>query len=328
MLHPDEDLTDISGYIKFYCAFGYFLLLVWGFHMIISNNMKVLESVNAKLVEHIELVLPASLIGILFIISEFLASMVYLKDFYIFTSFRMFVWLPTLFVFTFILYKIGRVCCKKHKEKSDYVKAIIAAFTLILLLFLIHIYCYALPTFLLLLVYPTKVITVVAYLITFVFVASMIFSVSMRLVIVSAINCRTLGRLRSFLLILNGIVVFVHPIIMFVVVIYFLYALVLGEASAISAGPYTVLSLIPTAAISAATWLVKNKVYTSVSEKEDEKDKENSKEDESEDDAKSTTTNEESLTLIVNGDTPRPVSVNGIDRDITAVEINSAETAM
>ena len=100
---------------------------------------------------------------------------------------------------------------------------------------------------------------------------------------------------------------------MFALVIQFLYQLVLGEASAVSAGPYTVLSLIPSAAISAAGWLVKNKVFSSITEKED-KDKVSSNEnkDENEDEKKSATNNGELLTLVVNEETP----FNGNDREV------------
>ena len=312
ILHPLDDLTDISSYIKYYCYFGFFLLMVWGFHMLISGNMRLLESMHTKFAEHIELVIPAFGVGFLFIVSEFLTAMAYLKDFFIFIQFRLYVWLPTLYVLLHILYKIVRVCCKKCKEKSDYVKAIITSLTLIVLLFLIHIYCYALPTFLLLLVYPTKVITIVAYLITFIFAASIIFSVSMRLIIVSAVNYKAIGLFKSIMMIINGILVFLQPIFMYVIVMRFLYGLVLGEASAISAGPYTVLSLIPTAAISAAGWLVKNKVFSSIDEKED-KDKE-SDENEDENEDKSPTNNGEAnaLTLVVNEETP----FNGNSREI------------
>lgn len=42
----------------------------------------------------------------------------------------------------------------------------------------------------------------------------------------------------------------------------FLYDVVLSEASPFTTGPYTVLSLIPSAAISVATWMIKNKVFS------------------------------------------------------------------
>ena len=67
-----------------------------------------------------------------------------------------------------------------------------------------------------------------------------------------------------------GIYLLVFPVIMFAIVINLLYPLVLGEASAISAGPYTVLSLIPTAVVSALTWLIKNKVFSHKIEDEEQ----------------------------------------------------------
>ena len=66
---------------------------------------------------------------------------------------------------------------------------------------------------------------------------------------------------------LNFVLFSICPILMFIVMIQFLYALVLGEASAITAGPYTILSLIPTAVISAISWMLKNKMFGGEEEK-------------------------------------------------------------
>lgn len=306
MLYPNLDQSDISFELIIYCVFGYFLLMVLGFHLLLSNNMNLLKSAYENFFEHVEVVFPAVLIGLLFVICEFIATTVYLKDLVAFTTFHMYVWFPSLFLILYIFYKVVRLCCKKDKDKSDYIKCILTVVTGTMLLFLIHIYCYALPTFLLLLVYPTKVIAVVAYLATFIFAASIMFSISLRLIITFVFHFRTIGRCTSIMMIINAIVVFLNPIFMFTIVIHFLYALVLGEASAISAGPYTVLSLIPTAAISAVSWLFKNKVFSSTAEEEDEQPKDDNEDDtgDNENGGTHSEADGEALRLVVNEDTP------------------------
>jgi hypothetical protein len=228
------------------------------------------------------------------------------------------------------------VCRKKYKKESDVnvLKLGNAIIAIGIFLFLIHIYCYAFPTFLFLLVYPTKMITVVAYLITFVFVTSMVSSISIRLIIVVCIKnhrTSTVDRWRS-MMITTAFFVLVYPFFMFVIVIQILYVLImmLGEASVISAVPYTLLLSIPTPAVSAASWLVKNKIFSSVNEEEDKKEsnQENEENEESatnngevlalvvrndnEDKKKAATNDSEALTLVVNEETP----INGNDEEI------------
>ena len=210
MLHPLQDQADIiSGYIMYYCWFGYFLLMAWMLHMRASNNMKLLKSISTSIQDHIEFVISAVFVGYLFVISEFIATTVYLGDLFMHT-FHLYLWFPSLICFAFVFFKVMHVCCKKHKEKSDGLNLIVVIFTLGILIFLIHIYCYALPTFLLLLVYPTKIITVVAYLITFVFVTSITSSISIHLIIVYAINFHTVGRCTGIMMIINAIFVFFY----------------------------------------------------------------------------------------------------------------------
>ena len=276
--------------------------------MVLFKNMRLLKSMYTKFMEHIELTMSAMFIGILLVFCEFLITSVYLLDFYRYTVFHFFLWFPTLLTFLYIIYKSMQLCCKK----LNFGVFIFSVLAMTVPLFVIYIYCYALPVFLLLLVYPTKVIAVVAYLITFVFAASMICSITMRMITMSAVNCKVIGKWKSTMMIINGIIIFANPIFMFIIVIHFLYALVLGEASAISTGPYTVLSLIPTTAISAAGWLIKNKVFSSVEEEEDKNQESNENKEENEDEKKSATNSGEALTLVVNEETP----FNGSDQEV------------
>lgn len=305
LLHPHQDQNDVSGYVIYYCWFGYFLLMAWTLRMIVSKNMKLLKSISATILDHIDFVISAVFVGYLFVICEFIAITVYLGDLYS-TTFHLYLWIPTLFGFIIILLKVMKICYEKkcNWEKSDGLKLLISIFGMGMQLFLIYIYCYALPTFLLLLVYPTKIITVVAYLTTFIFVTSIVSSISIHLIIVYAKDYLKIGHCTCtcIMMIFNAISILVHPFIVFVAVIQFLYVLVLGQASAISAGPYTVLSLIPTAAISAASWLVRNKIFSSVDEKEDKKEPNKKNED--------SATNSEAPTIVVNEDTPSNGSGN------------------
>ncbi len=152
-------------------------------------------------------------------------------------------------------------------------------------------------------------IAVVAYLITFVFVTTIMFSISIHLIIAFHENFRRVGCCKSIMILIYAIITFLNPFLMFVVMIQFLYVLVLGEASAISSGPYTVLSLIPTAAVSAASWLLKNKVFSSssVNEKEDKKKSNQEKENKK----KSATNNGEAPTLVVKNDKKKSATNNG-----------------
>ena len=310
-LSNPQDHHDVSKYIILYCAFGYLLLMTFVMHhccIMLSNNniIKFLKTMSLTILDHFYVIMSAMFIGYLFIICEFIATAVYFRfqDFY-YCVFHMCLWFPSLCCFLIILFMVMILCCYKkcNWEKSDGLVLLIVIFTMGVLMFFIYIYCYALPTFLLLLVYPTKIITIVAYLITFIFVTVMVSSIAIRLFILE--SSRKFSCCLCIMIIIDIIFVLVQPLIMFLLVIQFLYLLVLGKASAISTGPYTVLSLIPTAAISAASWLVKNKVFSSVDEKED-------KEEHNQENDKSATNDDEALTLVVNEGSP----INGNNQEV------------
>ncbi len=303
LLHPLQDQDDVSNYVVGYCCFGYFLLFSWIIHAIVSKNKKLLYSLITSILEHTDFVLSAVFVGYLFIICEFITTTVYLRDIYSLKfTFHLCLWIPSLLGFLLIFFKVMRSChkiCKEQSTQSDGTGLLIVIFVMGTLLFLIHIYCYALPTFLLLLVYPAKVITVVAYLTAFIFVTIIMSSTPIHLIIVFYNNFHKFGCCTSVMMLVGVIMFLLHPFLMFVIVFLFLYVLVLGEASAISEGPYTVLSLIPTAAISATGWLIKNKVLniSSISEKEDNNELNQENEESAVNDG-------ENLTLVVNEDTP------------------------
>ena len=211
-----------------------------------------------------------------------------------------------------------RACLiKKLKVKiNNFVKLI---FISLVFTFLIHICFYALSTFLFLLVYPTKVITVLAYMITLFVVATVMFSVSIRLTIQRYHTMYHDLHRSTFLISMMYILIMIiycigFLILLFTIVIILLYALVFGEASAISTGLYAVLSLIPTAVISFVSWMFKNKVFSNTnSAKMEDKNKESEeKKNDNIDKEQSATNTGEVLTICVNENTP----INGNDHEI------------
>ena len=65
----------------------------------------------------------------------------------------------------------------------------------------------------------------------------------------------------SVMLVMNIGLMFVMPVFLFGALIHLVYALVLGQASAITAGPYTIISLIPSIAITLSSWMIKRKLF-------------------------------------------------------------------
>ena len=179
LLNPLDDDSDYSIYITFYCIFGSYLVFLAVMNVLLSRNVVISIATNA--IVHHEIVLPALLIGLLLIFCEFVTITITIdSDFF---RFRSFIWVPTVMLFIYIVYYAIKTCVLKYrKEQLQFVKVAINCTAYISILFLIHLFCYALPTFLLLLIYPTKVIAVVAYLITFVFSSSAVCSISIRIV--------------------------------------------------------------------------------------------------------------------------------------------------
>ena len=119
------------------------------------------------------------------------------------------------------------------------------------------IYHYSLPAFLLLLVYPTKVIIIVTCLIAFVFTAIVLCSVPLLMwrpiILYVALKHKHIC-VKVGMHLVHALYILLSPttiILLFVVLFQLVYALMLIQPSSITNGPvYTVLSLIPSAAIS------------------------------------------------------------------------------
>ena len=146
MMHPLDAQDDIlSGYIIYYCMFGYFLIMIFMLNMGISNNTKLLESVSKNISEHFEL-MSAIFVGFLLVISEFIATAIYFKDITYINGFHIHILSFTLFFMIIrISYLIILVCYKKYKGnfklKFNF-KFFFLVFGYGFLLSLIYIYCY------------------------------------------------------------------------------------------------------------------------------------------------------------------------------------------
>ena len=131
--------------------------------------------------------------------------------------------------------------------------------------FIAHICYYALPTFFFLLVYPTKVIVVAMYFISYIFFITLFSAVSIdvfKIVLKHKIICGCSRKPGKMVLLLYLSSFFIYPILGFAIMFLFLYLLMLTQASTITATPNMFLSLLPTAAISAISWMLRKKLMT------------------------------------------------------------------
>ena len=137
--------------------------------------------------------------------------------------------------------------------------------TLHILFYLLLIYHYTLPTFLLMLVYPMKVIIIVAYLIAFVYIPIIVFPISLLIFkhVVKTLKYKRICIRVCAHIYLLYIPLYVFIICLFLIVLFLVvYVLLLNQSLSFTIGPvYTVLSLIPTAAISFVSWMLKTKVF-------------------------------------------------------------------
>ena len=67
-------------------------------------------------------------------------------------------------------------------------------------------------------------------------------------------------------LLIYFIMFFIYPVLSFAIMFEFLYSLVLNRASAITTVPNTLLSLLPSAAISGISWMLRKKFMSTSDE--------------------------------------------------------------
>ena len=271
---PTNDLKDQSNYILYYCILGMFFVMLSSLNIFLNYEFvqSIQSMVNDKLSNYSDLVISVIILGFLIIISEFVATCVFMPH-NPFPAVHVFLWLSTIMI---IMLMVSFLCCYKciHARRNNEhfkVNFIPMFVVFIIVLFGLHIYIYALPAFLLLLVYPTKVIATTAYMISFVVASSVIGSLFVRIckVFIKRMPTYT-GKCTEFncfhitmtvIIVINFGLMFIMPIIVFGALIQLVYALVLGQASAVTAGPYTIISLIPSIAITLFSWMIKRKLF-------------------------------------------------------------------
>ena len=166
-------------------------------------------------------------------------------------------------------------CCIRRPIKCTKACEVIYAYLRIAMYLIIPylIYHYALSTFLLLLIHPMKVIITFAYLVTATFIAIIVCSayvtVFKNLNTHLKFNNNITFQCRYFCLSLVALIYIIIVIftIGYLLLLYCLaYAVMLNQSSPIATGPiYTILTLIPTVAVSFITWTLKNKIFDSIS---------------------------------------------------------------
>ena len=143
----------------------------------------------------------------------------------------------------------------KFFKKINHKKLLIFCFSGLILIYVCN---YALPTFLFLLVYPIKVIVVAAYFISYLFSITLLSAICLefsRRIVVK----HKMSNYRICVLVMYVLMFLSYPVIFFAFMFQVLYALVLSRASAIASIPNTFLSLLPTAAISVVSWILRKK---------------------------------------------------------------------
>ena len=194
--------------------------------------------------------------GGILVISELLARIIVSASLKEFNWHQYFIWFTT-FV-GYILFFSMYIAYKKRKH-TKFVTLHIVTYTIL-------IYHHALPTFLLLLVYPAMTITIFAYFTTFTFVSiifcSMCLSIFKKLYV--------LEKSKKITIRVCGIIIYISVFLMYgifillplLLLLQLVYALALSQSSSITSSPiYTVLSLLPSAVISFVTWVLKTKFF-------------------------------------------------------------------
>ena len=252
---------DIMYYIYGYMSFGIVLSFTsLSIIMTITIYKSFLDYVNKMLINYHDYLMSIIIIGSFVLFSEFVATCVYIKGNPI-PLFHVTIWLYMLIIYLYMLFML----CRLYLSRCDRKVLVTIIILHHLILYLGLVLFYALPAFLLLLVYPTKIIAIVAYLITYVFSASTICfilnSLFKKVRQSSHVDQLNGTPVSPCCIILYLSLFFLFLLFAFGMVFPLVYALVFGKLSAITAGPYTILSLIPSAAISFASWMLKTKMF-------------------------------------------------------------------
>ena len=161
-------------------------------------------------------------------------------------------YLLTKFVPSMLLL-LSLVCCYAFNFGFN------ALLLVVLLMLGIMVYWFALPTFLFLLVYPINVVAIFSYMAAFMF--TLIVSITIawsgleKLRRGDHTKCAKCGKGNVLFTAISML------IYLFLVLVIILYIVAIGKTSVITFSFYGVLSLLPSVAITAVSWMFKNKLF-------------------------------------------------------------------
>lgn len=236
--------------LYFYDIIGYIVVIF----VYATYNWAVTKKLATPMSYHDSFLLSAVIIGSILMIFEFGATLQYIKN----TS----IFLLSVWVFIICQYLINVIMLVKSKKLGT--KFVILHF----ITFLLPIYHLALPTFLLLVVYPMKVIAIFSYLITAIFVAIIIcctYVTVIKQVYINLLKRKTATFCNKTVLFISLLIavtlILANVIVGFVVIFQLVYGLILEQSSGTSRALHSIITLIPTAAISFISWSLKTKVF-------------------------------------------------------------------
>ena len=245
--------TIIHGYVyAFYVYFFIgFLLSFLSVFAIMTNLKSILEKLSRITIDQINVWKTICHVAVITMLMELILEFVWSVIWSTHTDpvSALFIWNVYLFLkliplaFLFILSLV--LWCKFGFS---------GMLLMVVLMLAVMAYYLALPTFLFLLVYPINVVAVFAYMAAFMF--TLIVS------IIAAWNgsglVHTKHTCHKCSLVLN---IFISLIYLFVVLVIILYIIAIGKTSVITFSFYGVLSLLPSVAITAVSWMFKNKLF-------------------------------------------------------------------
>ena len=186
----------------------------------------------------------------------------------------------------FSLYKVGRKCYRYYNNPHIHthdkreitsstldidmakIDAVFECFVWITAYFAYVLLYSFFPAFVLAFAYPTRVITMFAFIATFL-VLSIVYLTTY---IKKGVILKRLKDVR-FIKIIFCIILMILLLYFFLFIFALLYSLVIGRASVVSSAPLAVLSLLPSILISIAAWVMKSTMLNNGNGKSDDKNK-------------------------------------------------------
>jgi hypothetical protein len=171
----------------------------------------------------------------------------------------------------FSLYKVGRKCYRYYNGKDDTrdvttrfstpvngvdaakIDAVFKCFVWITAYFAYVLLYSFFPAFVLAFAYPTRVITIFAFIITFLILSIVYLTTYIK----KGVTLKSLKDFK-FIKIIICIILMLLLLYFFIFIFALLYSLVIGRASVVDSAPLALLSLLPSILISIAAWVMKS----------------------------------------------------------------------